>query len=100
MLLLFSVLASANPHLDAQNLTVRYQWESLPTVKVCPDSSWTLQDAPNLTISTLISAFLPPQSLPEFSLIWACSTASPCTLDTALSFPLYRFQIYQRLPAL
>ena len=44
MLLLFSVLANANPHLDAQNLTVRYLWESLPAVKVCPDSDLTMDE--------------------------------------------------------
>ena len=44
MLLLFSVLASANPHLDAQNLMVHYQWESLPAVKVCPDSDLTMDE--------------------------------------------------------
>ena len=100
MLLFFSVLASANPHLDTQNLTVRYQWESLPSVQVCPDSSWTLQDGPNLTISTLIPPFLPPQSSLEPSLIWACSRASLYILDTALSVLSCRHQTSLKSPAL
>lgn len=44
MLLFFSILANATPHLDAQNLTVRYQWENLPTVNICPDSDLTMDE--------------------------------------------------------
>ena len=32
------VTHAAADHLEEQNLTVRYRWESLPTVKICPDS--------------------------------------------------------------
>ena len=41
MLLFLLSLASAERHLEEQNLIVRYRWESLPTVKICPDSDLT-----------------------------------------------------------
>ena len=44
------MLANANPHLDAQNLSVRDQWESLPAVNICPDSDLTMDEVMMATI--------------------------------------------------
>ena len=44
MLLFLLSLTAAADHLEEQNLTVRYRWESLPTVKICPDSDSTMDE--------------------------------------------------------
>ena len=44
MLLFLLSLASAESHIEEQSLIVRYRWESLPTVKICPDSDLTTDE--------------------------------------------------------